>query len=223
MDDRAGDEDLTGESEHHPGHGVPFPIRKVDVHLPGEVLDRNPPRDQPSAVADMFENRAVRAFGDVPEQLLGHIFDGHDPHGHPVFVDHDRQVVVLHLHVLEQARDDFRLGNRENGMGYVDQRRGAFMADGDQLSKLHHPQDVLQAPPIDGQTAVAAAQSQVHCFVGREIRLHCNDVRAGDHDVVDPPVAEPKGTVDQLEIFLGDLPLLSRLDGEEPQLLLGDG
>src|SRR5271166_1730843 len=70
-----------------------------------EVLDRQPCGHPKLLVGQLLDRRdliGVVLVGDLADDLLQHVLDRHQPRGGPVFVDQQRHVVAVALHLAQQ-------------------------------------------------------------------------------------------------------------------------
>ena len=97
---------------------------ELDVVQLAEVLDRQPGRHPEVLVAQVFHRRdlvGVVLVGDLADDLLEHVLDGDQARDRAVFVDQQRHVVAVALHLAQQRVQ--RLGVRH------EHRRAHHLAD----------------------------------------------------------------------------------------------
>ena len=165
----------------------------------------------------------VVLVGDLADDLLEQVFHRDEPGGAAVFVDDDRHVELLGLHLAQELGDAFRLGHEVRGAQALAHRRGA-LADGaarDEILQEHEPDDVVGVLVVRGQPRLAGFDRGRDRFVDGRVAFDRDHVGAGQHHLAHDGVAELEDRVDELALFGLDRSLLGRDVGHREDLLLG--
>ena len=99
------------EVENPPADGV---VRLLRHREPGDlvqVVDGQLAGDAIGGRVDTLHQpfRLVVLVGNLADDFLQQVFEGHEPRGPAVFVDHDREVQLLRLEFLEERVGPLRL------------------------------------------------------------------------------------------------------------------
>jgi hypothetical protein len=138
-------------------------------------------------------------------------------------VDEHGQVTAGGLHVAEDVEHRAGLGHDQHRVLELGEGgRPAGGLGGGQVPQPHHPGDVVQVAPVDGEAPVARAQRVFERLVDGRLEGKRDDVGAGDGDGGDRGVADGKGTLDEFQVGGGDFPGVGRLGRQPAQFGLGD-
>ena len=115
----------------------------------------------------------VELVFDLADDLLHHVFEGHEAGGMPELVDHDRDVVAIGAEVAQQVIERLRLRHVERG---AQQRAQVQVGRALQLEQVFGHQDaddVFLALLVDRKARVASAYDDVQQIfvVGVDVEL----------------------------------------------------
>ena len=229
---------------HRPGDGHPAQLLRqqaagrlhvlgidADVEKLAQFLHRQPGGD-PGMLPflDPLHRRLLLVIfvGDLPDDLLQDVLDGDESRGPAVLVDHDREMNLQRLHLLEQLVNRLALGH-EGGRPHD---RGDLLdglaltvqlAPGRDVLEVDDPDHVVQVLADHRNAGEAAAQGKRQRLAQRLVPFDEHHVGARDHDLPHDRVAQLEHRVDHRALTgLDDLPLLQQVD-KPAQVLLGSG
>ena len=191
--------------EHPASDGV---IRLVGDRQPRgrvEVVHRQLARHAVRARVDLLDEalRLVVLVGDLPDQLLEQILEGHQPGRAAVLVDDDGDVQLLGLEFLQQ---------RVRALGFRHEIRRVKLAAQIEVGRqpAHVRQKVFRVEHaddhVDGALEHGHARVQLLAQRGQDLRhrrldVQAEHVRPGHHDRADQRVLELEDLVDHLALF----------------------
>ncbi len=163
---------------------------------------------------DRLDHRllAVVLVLDLADDLLDDVLHRHQAGRAAVLVDHDGDVPLGRLHVVEQLVDRLRLRARRPGRAPARAGRSVAVAAPvalqvrQQVLGVQDADDVVEALLEHRQPGVAGGDDHVEHLVDRVVDVDGADADAGHHHLVDALVPELDDPVDHLLLVLLDLP-----------------
>src|SRR5207248_2345234 len=159
--------------------------------------------------------------GDLADQLLDQVLQGHDSRGTPVFVDHDGQVPALLAHLRQRWQHPHAGGQPLDLAGQLPHGdRAVRVRPDEQVAQVHEADYVVVRAVDHREPGVPGGADGGGGPVDRQAGVEEHDIRARHHDLAD--VARAGG-----EYLVDDLPFLTGqhdVGGDEvAQFGLGDG
>ena len=193
---------------------------------PSRSSTDGPPVDARLVVGELDDHRllVVVLVLDLADDLLEQVLDRDQAGGAAVLVEHDRDVDLAPLELVEQVVDRHRLGHEDRRPQDRAQRRAlrrpSRLRNGQQVLGVEDPDDLVDRVLVDRDRGcgprsmtVSMASSSV------AVRRQRDDGDARDHHLVDALVAELDDRVDHLLLLgLEDALLAAALD-DQAQLL----
>ena len=163
---------------------------------------------------------------DLADDLLDHVLHRHQAGRAAVLVDHDGDVTLGGLHVVQQVVDRLGLGDidrRPHQLADVDcaVRAAVALQVGQQVLGVQDPDDVVEALVEHGQAGVAGADDHLEHLVERIVDVDGADADARHHDLVHALLGELDDPVDHLLLLLLDAALLGPGLDQQLELLGG--
>ncbi len=138
---------------------------------------------------------------DLAHHLFDQILDGHKPVNAAIFVDHQRHMPPLCLHLLHQNADGHRRRNIEKrAQQGPDRQRPALAVEAVfecEILEVEHPERRIQRALIDRQARHAAFAKHLHQIVKGDIDRHGDDLGGGDGHILDRDIAQPVNAKDR--------------------------
>ena len=203
-----------------------------------EVLDGQARGDPPRGLVEVLQRAVlggVVLVGDLPDDLLDEVLDGHQTRGAAVLVDDERHVVAVALHVAQQGVGPLGVGHEVRGAHDLADRAGPRaraagglpVVDGasHQVLEVDHADGVVDVLPDHGDAGVPAAQRQGQRLPHALLALDPHHLGAGHHHLAHAGVAEVEHRLDHRPLAVVDEPAglghvdhLAELDlgGERP-------
>ena len=136
---------------------------------------------------------------DLADHLLDQILDGRQPVDPAIFVDHQRHVDALALHLPQQDAD--RHAGRHVKQRAKHRLKLEHLVDGapeavaqGKILQVDHAQRLIQRLPIDWQPRKAVVAEHRHQLVECRVRRRRDDLDLGNGHVVDAKAAEIQDT-----------------------------
>ena len=169
--------------------------------------------------------RHVVLVPDLADQLFEYVLHGHDAHRAAVVVRDDREGDLPAVQLLEQLVDGRALVHEARRVEQAAQLRALPLAQihADVFADLQYADNVVDAPLVHGQAAVALLTDEREDLLRRRIHIERRNVHAGREHALDRHVAELQRRVDKLRPFLGQLALVGHRFDDVVQLILGHG
>ena len=168
----------------------------------------------------------VILVGDLPDDLLQHVLDGHQPGDRPVLVDQQRHVLAVLLHLTQQRIQ--RLGVRD------EHRRPHHLRHGDVAPAIHrvirlldkifeedHADDVVHVLPNHRNAGMPAAHRQRSRLTSRLVGFDPHHLGARHHHLAGRRIAQLEHRLDHPAFVIGHHTALLRHVDHLAQLDLG--
>src|SRR3990172_1969928 len=196
--------------EEQARHRVPLLVGETRREGVVEPVDRHLPENAPGSVrpGQQLLFLPVVLLPDLPEELLEHVLQRHDPDDLPKLVDDEREVHLEPLELPQQEGQLLRGGNDERRLEQGGERRIPLPVRhrAQQILQVEDADDLFSIPLIDGYPRAAVLSGQRQKLLARDVDGYHEHIGKRGHDLARPLIGQLEDVVDELPLPRGEAP-----------------